>query len=507
MRLLFFFIAAILLLPLASADLSCSIVPEGSCGDTAILRMENDTGGFNNAHAQLPSYSGNLYNHEICCESTGQDVTTSCDGSEFLRLSDEDDAHVQVVDETLNTETYEYPACIDGLGSSVCLSTEGSPPGDEDYECLGSIASSEENDGDYNLTNAHIASCDYYDLNVYCFLNSPPTHDDPLLEASSPDNTTLDDLTVTPQNPQDPDGHEITFTYEWRRDGEEYLSSPDIDDTLSSEETSPGDVWTVLVTPNDGWDDGESKLSNPVVIEAAALDVPELVYPVNESITNRYPVFNWTDVEQVGNELYYELEVQAPSGLGCFDIEEFNILESELESSEELCTDLDYTGNYQWRVRACNDIDCSDWTSYAWFEVNSVNMIEFIEDEVDFGVLEVDSVVNTSDGNPSPFRVRNSGNIRINITGYASEDLFDTVGLNEENFLFRVREADANAFDASLENYSPVPDSAEFLVGTLKYLEGEREFLLDLGVMLPPEEPAGVKTTQIILSSTPDNPS
>ncbi len=191
------------------ADLSCSI-QTGSCSSgTAILHMENSTGGYNNAHAELASQSN--YNNYLCCETTGKTLTTTCD-TIFLELSATSNAHVQDP-ASAATPDYTEDACI-GNATGSCQTESGSCSAG--YTCLLSMASSE---GD-NQTNAHVANCSYYDLQVCCHMNSPPTQSKPVLNATSNNNLTTDNITCYANNIQDTDGDPTTAIYNWWKNDE-----------------------------------------------------------------------------------------------------------------------------------------------------------------------------------------------------------------------------------------------------------------------------------------------
>ena len=220
-----------------------------SCGsDERVLGVISQTSNYDNSHAQLPNHPDN-YTYGLCCRSKNQDLGSSCSAltsKEILRLAEESNSHVQTADAELITQTYDHPVCVAGSeGSTVCeVSTSGNPDSDL-YACMGSLASSEENSGDFNLTNAHIASCDYYDLNVYCRLNNPPSLSKSVLSSSFGSNYTFENLTVT-GNAFDLDGDDVTVGFDWRESNESLalINAPflagDSDDSFTKDFSTNG---------------------------------------------------------------------------------------------------------------------------------------------------------------------------------------------------------------------------------------------------------------------------
>jgi len=207
---------------MTNADLTCQI-ETGSCsgGYADLLYLKNDTNGHDNAHAELPSAAS--YNEILCCTSSNQEVGNSC-GTTFLNLSATTDAHVQAPNGT--TAVYSEPACISGSSTLMCnLSITGCSALET---CLVSVAS----DGADNTTNAHVSSCNVYDTEVCCTMNSPPGEvtDDFYLEPFH-GNATLFNRTPTFGwlNTTDPDGNAITYTIQVKKCGTADPSSCDPD--------------------------------------------------------------------------------------------------------------------------------------------------------------------------------------------------------------------------------------------------------------------------------------
>ncbi len=171
--LLKFLFGIILLFSLALAvnganDLQCFFI-SGSCpaGSAKLVGVENDTGGFQNAHVQNRTIG--TYAYSLCCNTTNASVSinNSCDESTIIRLYSEDNSHIEIG----SNSNYSISACLQSNWSSVyCTYPTGTC--DASYSCLLSMAGSEGT----NSSNAHIGNCSQYSQLVCCgLLNNAPT--------------------------------------------------------------------------------------------------------------------------------------------------------------------------------------------------------------------------------------------------------------------------------------------------------------------------------------------
>lgn len=96
-------------------------------------------------------------------------------------------------------------------------------------------------------------------------VSAPPTA--PTVEINpNPAGSTQNLVTsiVTPST--DPEGDPVTYSYAWARDGVPFANASD---TLASSATSRGEVWTVTVTPNDGWSSGPPGVATVTILNGA----------------------------------------------------------------------------------------------------------------------------------------------------------------------------------------------------------------------------------------------
>ena len=159
-------------LALAADDVQCVFHVGTSCpaGTVKFLGLENESGGFNNAHAQ--NWTLDTYANSLCCNNTNASINLSmaCGATTFLRLYDEDNSHVQ----TGNNSDYAVPVCMNSTYKSIFCSYPSSG-GCVTGNCIMSLASSEGS----NDTNAHISECGEYSQEVCCSVsNSAPSAPD-----------------------------------------------------------------------------------------------------------------------------------------------------------------------------------------------------------------------------------------------------------------------------------------------------------------------------------------
>jgi len=208
-------VAAFLILafPAGAAVFSCEFKASCAANETGLLRVVNNTNGSNNAHAQLMNDSGTAYNYTLCCATDATHVlNNNCSNANrtvVLNLSVTENAHVQVPGAT---PAYNYSACMAlSPGNMSCAYVNTTCAAN--YTGIASIASSESNNGLYNMTNAHIANYTFYTLSVCCKGgNSPPPV--PVLVYPANNNYTVFERNITFQwqASTDPDGDPVNYS-------------------------------------------------------------------------------------------------------------------------------------------------------------------------------------------------------------------------------------------------------------------------------------------------------
>ncbi len=245
---------------LGAATFTCAFKEACAEGETGLLRAENDTGGYENAHAQLMNYSGDAYAYTLCCDTdASHTLNNSCANESttvILRASATSDAHVQ----DPAVDTYAYGICMAATpGGVTCEYVNDSCSAN--YNPILSMASSEENDGSNNQTNAHISNYSSYLLSVCCAIGNDAPND-PSPEINSTDGTNDDgqDLncfdTIT-----DAEGEAMNVSVQWYKNGAlaywgnytgSYASGSFFTATLDEANTTKDDVWLCSMRLYDG---------------------------------------------------------------------------------------------------------------------------------------------------------------------------------------------------------------------------------------------------------------
>jgi hypothetical protein len=228
-------------------NLICSIEESRTCSSgTALLRLKNESGGYENSHMQHVNAAGydagtEIYNNTLCCSSNYQIVSSGATVStSFLKLSNYTDAH----SESPLYSNYTYPVSFGVIDSTPpildvgCALASGSCP--TDYTCLLSAASSE----DDNLTNQHAGSCSLYGTKVCCMISqdTPPT-----VALVSPSDSYYTKLSVQDFNCTSADSKNLASVtlYVWNS-----ANSTVVDTTISISGTSNETTFSATL-PND----------------------------------------------------------------------------------------------------------------------------------------------------------------------------------------------------------------------------------------------------------------
>ena len=244
--------------------------------------------------------------------------------------------------------------------------------------------------------------------------------------------------------------------------------------------------------------------------------------PFNGSaITNRTPIFDWFNSSDAdGDVISYHLQVD--------DNARFNNPEINVSAIQDLSSaapenttwystlELAVDTTYYWRVRSNDSTGYGTWSNGASsdgpgdasnlsnFTVNSLLSITMMTNAAEFGEVAPGIEVNTSDQVPAPFRAENTGNIDANVSLNASA-IFSTVPINRSAYQFKIRANQSNAFSSALSamGWTNMTNSTTAAhVVNLTWRSGKNDFLTDINLTIPSDEPSGFKTSTITFTLT-----
>jgi hypothetical protein len=485
----------------AAGNFSCTVTASGACSYNKVLYLQNDTGGYRNAHAQNVSVAG--YANVICCDSNST-VAFACGEGVLLKLNATTNTHAQRGDYA-GAIIYGVNACVSvSPGYFNCTYVDDACPADR--ECFASMASATA--AENNDTDAHVGPCDEYMRKICCKVIPrlsvayvSPTPSDGVRRVT---NTATVNVTVVSDSGVTVD----TCTLEWNGANETMAmrgsgSSVSCDTTKA---TTDGTDYTFKVWANDS----VGSIANETARTFRENDEPaktSLSSPANQShTTNRTPTFTWeVPSDADGDKLNYTINITCLGG--CTDD---NRMVTDIATNSYTPTiQLKYFGDdnyyYNWSVRAGDGYEFGTWSD-VWRLVIDTNVsLQVINNTVDFGSNRVIGYTDdSSDNNPYPFSIRNTGNCFINVNISASDLLWDSVATPSSYFRYKADNAygenGAFNYSGSQTAWANVPETNTTFVDYLNYTTSNNTFEVDIAIQVPPSEPPGAKTSTIIFA-------
>lgn len=496
-----FLISLFFVLFVRGANLNCSIMPSADCAETKILFLENETGGYWNAHAQNASEAS--YDYTICCDANdlGDTLNTNCDDGTFLKLSDVSNAHVQQP----SVDTYSVDACMSAASGDVnCEYVTSCSSG---YDCLASMAS----DGSANNTNAHLGDCDEYDTLICCGLGVAPNAITPILNSSDPTlNRTAQDLECsfipTDNNPGD-----LYANITWIKDGIVNSTNSSLSVTngtqyrgiLSSGYTSKGEDWICSVEICDN-----SSLCNSLV-NSSSLSVlntppptPTLTTPEDGNITfDRTPTFTWGSVtDDDGDTVVYNISVECNPACSVDNRQVNDIASAEYTIPTELDYFWDDEDYYLWKVAAYDGEEQSSFSGEWNFSISTEVIISLPDSTINFGSKNIGDTDDTTDDTPSPLTVQNDGNCHIDINLSSDNLLWDTLPAASSNYRYKIdNSSEAGSFNwsSSVTDWTNIPVSNNTVISWFNHTDATDLAEVDILIDVPLDEPTGDKNSML----------
>jgi hypothetical protein len=224
---------------------------------------------------------------------------------------------------------------------------------------------------------------------------------------------------------------------------------------------------------------------------------PILQYPEDgdDLFINRTPTFNWTYSDADNDVLTFNIEVALDQAFSTIIVNETGIASNQFFQG----VPLDIETIYYWRVLANDSYNISDWSATSNFTIVPYTSITLDNDVVSFGTLRINEANDTTNDNPMPIIVRNTGNIETNITLNATT-FWTTQPIDTSFYQFKARSFLSNAFleAESQMTFTNMSSTKLLAISHLNWHQNSSGYI-DLRVLVPPAEPPGDRNSTIHL--------
>jgi hypothetical protein len=287
-------------------------------------------------------------------------------------------------------------------------------------------------------------------------------------------------------------------------------------DRIESSMTSSGETWSACLTPNDGYDDGATMCTRANITINTAPSKVILAEPTfsNTTMTNRSVSFRWiaaTDAD-AGQTLTYNLSIRcykmsggSPSSCSPSDDRMYNTAATTYNLTE--ATELRYVDNeyvYNWSVQAYDGFEYGEISNQSNFTIMSEVILSLINDSVNFSVMNINGMDNTTDFDPYPFRIENKGNVLTTVNLSYATNLFSAGG-NMPNEYYQIRVNKTSGYEGAFNEtgsqmlWAEIPQVNHTLFNMLNYSTGNDRGDIHLYVKVPNDQPAGPRSSILTL--------
>ena len=219
----------------------------------------------------------------------------------------------------------------------------------------------------------------------------------------------------------------------------------------------------------------------------------------DSSGTDRTPEFTWQAAyDKNGDTLTYQFLLSKdetftnPSDL-LYNVTSISGLSYTIPSN------LDVDTSYFWKVRANDSVGYGEYSNVWNHTIASLQAIQLTTNSIDFKQLQPGDINDTTDNSPSPFILRNTGNLDVNVTINASHSPFQLQTLNTKYFQAKANDYESGSIDTanSQITWMYIKGEATSFIKDLKWEDTTDEARIDIKVEVPEGEPIGSKNSTL----------
>ncbi|PIU30564.1 hypothetical protein COT07_00005, partial [Candidatus Woesearchaeota archaeon CG07_land_8_20_14_0_80_44_23] len=166
---------------------------------------------------------------------------------------------------------------------------------------------------------------------------------------------------------------------------------------------------------------------------------------------------------------------------------------------------LNLSTAYFWRVRAFDSFEYGNWSDVWNFSIEPYRDIELYVSSVDFGTISPNTTNDTTDNNPQPIKIRNNGNIPVNIS-INTTALWNSVALDTSYYQFKIGNISTEYYSFDWRNskttWQNMSATSSIAIVDLGYLDSADEARIEINVTAPNAEPPGSKNSTIYVMAS-----
>ncbi|MCX6709774.1 MAG: hypothetical protein NTV63_02350, partial [Candidatus Woesearchaeota archaeon] len=211
--------------------------------------------------------------------------------------------------------------------------------------------------------------------------------------------------------------------------------------------------------------------------------------------------FAWQNVtDEDGDLVSYYIEVSSSSAFGSKIIDNWT---TELNYTSTI--ELNISNSYYWRVRAFDGFDYGNYSDIWNFSIEPYREVDLYISNTSFGGLSMGETNDTTDDIPSPLKIRNTGNIMVNVSINAT-NLWTSVGNGTANYRFKADNVttEVGSFDwvNSQTSWYNLNTGLISAIRNLNYSDTMDEAEIDVYVLVPITESPGLKNSTITVKAS-----
>jgi len=228
-----------------------------------------------------------------------------------------------------------------------------------------------------------------------------------------------------------------------------------------------------------------------------------LTSPANNSGTehDRNTTFVWEAVtDEDGDPVSYYLQVDNDSNCNSPFID---ISTSDTNYTSTIYLNLSIS--YYWRVRAYDGMEFGNYSDVWNFSIEPFREVDLYISSLEFGALGLGDTNDTTDDSPAPLKIRNTGNIAVNVSINAT-NLWSSVANGTTNYRFKIDKlsTELGSFDYANSQTSWYNLNVGLIsaIRDLNYENDYDEAEMDVYVSVPPSESPGIKNSTITVKAS-----